>query len=60
LFCLFLSFNSYSLFPLQVDHLLDRAAALTGKSIKSRGITSTQLTTWKKVRRVFPFLLCGF
>ncbi|GAA5867162.1 hypothetical protein JCM8547_006259 [Rhodosporidiobolus lusitaniae] len=33
---------------LAVDHLLDRAAALTGKAVVSRKIKSTVIKTWKK------------
>lgn len=33
------------------DHLLDRTAALTGKTVKRAGIKSTAIADWKKVRR---------
>ncbi|GAA5974617.1 hypothetical protein JCM11641_007026 [Rhodosporidiobolus odoratus] len=40
--------SSGTYYIIAIDHLLDRAAALTGKQIKTRGIRNTVISNWKK------------
>ncbi|GAA6033544.1 hypothetical protein JCM8097_001447 [Rhodosporidiobolus ruineniae] len=40
--------SSGTYYIVAVDHLLDRTAALTGKLIKTRGISNTVISSWQK------------